>query len=681
MEKQSKIIAYREKGHLLLGVVLENKGKKLLLLSEENKKGNISPEKIEYYLDKNLSLDAKDFEIARELKYYREHIDEQSESIELEDLYDLLREEEEGYNAKSLTELTFSEDPSTEKVLSMAFRLDGDQVYFKLKNELYYPKPYKLVKEQIEERERSKLSEEKKQREAQIAYDWLKEFISNSTSENILPPPVEVLKLLEPIKQYIIFRDLYEKKKLALDLVSQIKMECGLKIDNPIEGMYNFFIDIGVFQEDVNLSLLKYHTPLTFSDKALESINESKGFSEEDYKGRKDYRHLYTITIDDADSKDLDDALTFEDLGDSYSVGVHISDASYFIAPGSILDQEALNRGMTVYLPIEKISMLPEALSEDKMSLVEGEVRPTISFMILFDRDLQILDHEVHLSIISVDKRMTYESVDESIEKVEGERSILEKLYDIAIKLQSMRESQGAVEFKNPDVKVRIDEDGKVYLKAIHHELKSFLIVKEFMIYANHIAARYCQDHGIPAVYIGQDPPDEPIVLDDNIRNHKHLLLEQLKKMKKAEMDSYPRRHFALGLDSYTQSTSPIRRYHDLIIHRQIKEFILKGSPYYSVEEIQKVAATADRASKEVKGIERETTRYWLLKYLKQEKSRTFKAVVTRKLSNGYLTEIKEVFVQAILITPAHLDLGQEVDVMIHRVNPLLDVLHIKRAN
>ncbi len=681
MEKQGEIVAYREKGNLLLGIILEDKGKKLLLLSEDNKKGNVSPEKIEYHTGKSLLLNAKDFEIAKELKGHREHIENQSESIKLEDLYELLREEEEGYKAKSLAELTFSENPSIENVLVMAFSLEGDQFYFKLKSDLYYPKPYKLVQEQLEEREKSRLGEEKKKREVQTAFDWLKGYISPLTDENNLPPPPEVLKLLEPVKQYIIFRDQYEKKKLALDLVGQIKVECGLKIDNPIEGMYRFFIDLGVFQEDVNLFLLKYHIPTNFSDKALLSADESKEFLEEDFKGRKDFRSLYTITIDDADTKDLDDALTFEDLGDSYSVGVHIADASHFIDPGSILDQEALNRGMTVYLPIDKISMFPEKLSEDTMSLVAGEVRPSLSFMILFDKDLQIIHHEIHISIISVDERMTYESVDQLMDKGDGEGVFLKKLYEIAIKLQSIREDQGAVEFNNPDVKVRMDGEGRIYIKTIHHDLKSFLIVKEFMIYANHLAAQYCQEKGIPAVYIGQDPPDEPIVLDDNIRNHKNLLLEQLKKMKKSEIDAYPRRHFALGLDSYTQSTSPIRRYHDLIIHRQIKEFILKGNPYYTAEEIQKVAATADRASKEVKTIERETTRYWLLKYLKQEKTRVFKAVVIRKLSNGYLAEIQEVYIQAVLITPAHLEPGQELDVIVHRVNPLLDVLHIKRVH
>ncbi|MDH4129357.1 MAG: hypothetical protein OEV44_11410, partial [Spirochaetota bacterium] len=122
------------------------------------------------------------------------------------------------------------------------------------------------------------------------------------------------------------------------------------------------------------------------------------------------------------------------------------------------------------------------------------------------------------------------------------------------------------------------------------------------------------------------------------------------------------------------------RRYHDLIIQRQIKNFLINKTPYYKKDEIQIVASTAERATKELKSIEKDTSRYWLLKYLKQEKKRTFKALVIKKVAIGYLVEIQEVFIQSILNTPANLKLDQEIDVSIERVNPLLDTLSIRRV-
>ncbi len=681
MIKSAELVAIKERGNLVLGVVLEDKGKKLVFLSEDNKKGNIPPEKIEMKLNQQISLAGKDFEIARSIKDFRNKFEEKSLLIDLKELYELLHTEDEGFTYQDLAEYSFSDNVDIVNHLSMAIALSNDPLYFKLKNDLYFPKPYKVVQEQIEEQAKERLNQEKKLEERQLAFDWLKSFIEGE--EKPLPPPVEVMKLLDPVKHFILYRDNYEKKKLAEEIIKDLNKLSGFKIsENPIESTYKLFIKMKIFKQDENLSILKYHIPTVFEEKALIEAEQIQDFSEQDIHDRLDLRELYTVTIDDAETQDLDDAISLEITDEEYIVSVHITDVDYFIKPDSALNEESLQRGLSVYLPLEKISMFPEILSEKKMSLIAGEIRPAISFIIRFNKELKLIDNQIVLSVITINQKMSYQDLHELIESNSEEGKPFQLLYDLAKTLQLKREQEGAIDFKNVDVKIKFDEDNQIYLKHSNQDQKSNLIVKEFMILANHLAAVFCCLNQIPAIYVCQEPPDEPIHLDEKQRDNKAYLNEQLKKMKKSEIDFVQKKHFALGLYVYSQATSPIRRFHDLIIHRQLKSFITTQKPYYGKEQIQIVAATADRASKEVKAIERETTRYWLLKYLRQEKKRPFKAIVIRKLANanGFLVEIQEVFLPAVLMTPAHLHLNQTIDITIDRVNPLLDTLFIKRC-
>ncbi len=671
MAKIGELVAYRERNNFLLGIVVDRKGDKLVLLSENNKKSNMLLDKLEVSLNKVISVDRKDFEIAREVKSIRDNLENESKSVSIKELYELLCEEEEGFTPLYMAELYFDNHSSNENIVIMIIALSNDSTYFKLKHGRFYPNTYKAVSAKIEERDRYERSLKKKQQNMDIVIRWLKDFISGNNDK--LEIPLEVIRYIEPLKQYVLFRDLYDKKDVALDILETMKKHCGFKMSKTvIESLYILFQQLGIFKEDENLSILKYNIPTTFGEKALEEAKQIKGFLEKDIGDRLDLRHLHTITIDDKYTKDIDDAISFEIKDDKYIVWVHITDVSHFIDAGSALDSEALHRGLTVYLPLEKISMFPESLSDYKFSLIEGELRPCTSFMINFDHSFNMVDYNIVQSVVVVNKNMTYKEVHELIDSDKP----LELLYRVANALRLKRESDGAIEFNNPDIKIRVLRDKRIELDIDKHNFKSDLIVKELMIFINHLSAVFCYLNGISSIYICQEPPDKDIVLVDN---DKANLFDQLKKMKKSEIDFIPRKHFALGLYVYTQISSPIRRYHDLIIHRQLKSFLSsKNKPYYSKQDIQIVAATADKASKEIKAIERDTSRYWLLKYLKQEKGRSFEAIVLRKANNGYLVEIQEVFLQTILNTTAYFKLNQRVTVLIDRVNPILDTIFIK---
>ncbi|MDH4127903.1 MAG: hypothetical protein OEV44_04065, partial [Spirochaetota bacterium] len=297
MVKIGDIVAYRDKGNFLLGTILEGKSNKLVLLSEENKKTNISPEKIEILLNKNIPINQKEHELAKNVKLIRNELESKSLQVNLQELYELLKDENEGYTFKTLSEYYFSDGHVVESLAIMALALSNDSLYFKLKNDYYYPKPYKLVQEQIEEKKRSKLNEEKRKEEKNLAINWLKENLNEIQNSNLLPPN-EVLKYLEPVKQYVIFRDQYEKKNLAMDIIEGLKSDMGFKIQgNPIESLFNLFKVLNVFKEDENLFLLKYNIPTSFRENTLQEASNIKDFAEEDIKDRLDLRSLFTFTI------------------------------------------------------------------------------------------------------------------------------------------------------------------------------------------------------------------------------------------------------------------------------------------------------------------------------------------------------------------------------------------------
>ncbi len=679
MIKQGGVITYFDKGNLLLGIIMEDKGKKLLILSEDNNKTNISSDKIEMSLEKSIPLSGKDFEIARELKNIKSNIENISQTIHLKELYELLKDENQGFTYQSLCELYFNQNSSKSHQIAMILSLTQNNLYFKQKNNLYYPKPEKAVLEQLEEIDRLKQNELKKISERQNALKWLKDNYSPTPNDH-LTTPHELTKLLEPIRQYIIHRDLYEKKSQAISLFEEIKQIINNNTDNSITNMFQLLRNLNIFQEDENLSLLRYSISRNYSEKTLNELSQVPEFSFDNQSIYRDLTQKFTFSIDDSDTKDVDDAISFEETDNGYILEIHIADASYFIIPDSALDNDALNRGMSVYLPLEKISMFPKDLSENKMSLLEGKNRPVLTFQIIFNKNYEMMNSDLFLSCININNNYNYKESHDWIEQSHPDHPYLKHLYEISLIFHENRKSKGAIEFRNQDFKIKVDEERHISLVPISENLKSSFIIKELMILTNHITANYCLKHNIPAIYICQEPPDEPLQLTTDIRNNKPLLIEQLKKLKKSEMFTIPKKHYALGLDTYTQITSPIRRYHDLIMHRQIKNYLDFGKPYYTSEDIQVIAATAERSSREIKTIERETTRYWLLKYLKQEKKRSFKANVIKVLTNSYLVEIQEVGVQTVLMTPSRLFLNDEIDISIDRVNPLMDIINIKRT-
>lgn len=370
---------------------------------------------------------------------------------------------------------------------------------------------------------------------------------------------------------------------------------------------------------DIESLIRQFELPQKFSAEVLaEADSIPAQITSEDLAGRKDLRNLPLVTIDGEDAKDFDDAVSIEERkGGVVRLGVHIADVTHYVKEDSPLDKEARERGTSIYLVDRVIPMLPETLSNGICSLRPREDR--LTFSVFMDFNLQSLvleDYEIVPSVINSNYRLTYNEVNEILEKNNQKYtkkysdfiSNLKLMHKLSKKLREERFNTGSINFDFPEVKVILDEQGKpVDLKLRKHDAAEKLI-EEFMIAANRVVARDMYWREIPFIYRVHDQPDpdrlrefnefihnfgyhlkgiengvHPGALQDILRSvegtDEEYIIDNilLRTMKKAIYSKKNIGHFGLALNYYTHFTSPIRRYPDLMIHRIIKEVMSKG--------------------------------------------------------------------------------------------------------
>lgn len=369
---------------------------------------------------------------------------------------------------------------------------------------------------------------------------------------------------------------------------------------------------------DILSIIRKHQLPEAFPvDVMAEAAAAPDVIAEEDIvkQGRRDLRNKIIVTIDGEDAKDLDDAVHVERLENgNLKLGVHIADVGYYVRENSQLDQEAYNRGCSVYLVDRVIPMLPHRLSNGICSLNPKVDRFTLSCEMEFDEHMKVVNHDVFTSVIRTTERMTYTNVRkilqnedaEVTEKYAGLVDMFKTMEDLALRLRKRRMGRGAVDFDFAEAKVIVDENGKPVDIIKRERSIAEQIIEEFMLAANETVAEHFHWLKVPFIYrIHEDPDQEKLMnfmafaanfgyaVKGGKGNKVHpralqSLLEEisgtkeqtvistmmLRSMKQAKYDAESTGHFGLAADFYTHFTSPIRRYPDLCIHRIIREVI-----------------------------------------------------------------------------------------------------------
>ncbi len=619
------VVEFKKDNKSSVALCLECKADKLRLLCE-NKEISLPKDKVffpsEYTLDTRLSRE----ELVRLLKEINEERDNLKSSMPLKDIWELLSEEGGSYSVEELAELNFGKGFTSNQIAGVFRALQEDIIFFKAKKSSFYPNSPEHVEQIIQMLQAEK---EKEERTRKIV-DWLKKVWKGVC-------PVETDSEIESYISKLKHVALHKLESRHHKSVSELLQKADISGQNI---HFRLLVKAGIWDEDECLELHQHQIPITFHrDILAEAINIVKG-TEFDVNSRLNLSDLYSFTIDSDSTEDMDDALSIEKTSDGYKIGIHITDVSHYIAPGTALDQEAKERFTSVYLPENKINMFPQELANSLFSLRKDELRPAISVMIDIDNRYNMKNYEIKETFIKVKDRFTYDKVDELI----GHESDFNILYKISEKMREKRKAGGAKLFYTPELEIKVDENKEITMEIYDRETPSHKLVSEMMIAANDITASFCKANAIPIIYRSQPPLDDSCVLSDTYDPVNFY--QQRKYFKKSEAGIVPLYHYGLGIDCYTQMTSPIRRYNDLIIHRQLKSFLNKKPYSYTNRELEEIIMCSEQILDSVNMITRNRKRYWLLKYLKNMIGSSIRAIVLQNLSDRIVFILKDYFLE-----------------------------------
>ncbi len=401
---------------------------------------------------------------------------------------------------------------------------------------------------------------------------------------------------------------------------------------------------------------------------------------------RVDFRDWLTFTIDPADAKDHDDAISIQRLDDErFNVGVHIADVSHYVAERSAVDLEAFRRATSVYLVDRVLPMLPDILSGDLCSLRPGEERLTLSVILELDSTGGVLSTELLPGVIRSRHALTYEAAQEIIDGAltidRGTRDALRQLRDLALQLRKRRQDRGGLDFDLPEARVIVNAAGEPTDIQRLLRLETHRLIEEFMILANECVARLARKRKLPFIYRIHEPPDldrlerlrefvAGLGLNLPKRGHRsprslqRLLTSvegrpeeavvstlTLRSMKQARYSAECKEHFGLASRAYTHFTSPIRRYPDLAVHRIVRRALIDGQPVPEsvVERMRDVALRSSTREREAMEAERDSVELKKLEYLERHLGDHFDGTISGVTSYGLFVLLDDVLAEGLI--------------------------------
>ncbi len=437
---------------------------------------------------------------------------------------------------------------------------------------------------------------------------------------------------------------------------------------------------------DILSVIHKHGLPMEFPAEVLQQANDTPDeIDESEIANRRDLRDEVIVTIDGADAKDLDDAVTVTKLNNgNYKLGVHIADVSYYVEEGSPIDREAEERATSVYLVDRVIPMIPHRLSNGICSLNPKVNRLTLSCTMEISPDGEVVDHEIFQSVIKTTERMTYHDVnlilvdknEEVRKRYESLVPMFEMMEDLAAILRNKRMTRGAIDFDFKESKVLVDENGHPSDVVLRERSVAERLIEEFMLVANETVAEHFHWMDVPFIYrIHEDPKEDKlrrffefitnfgyIVKGTANSVHPRALQEiieevqgkpeemvvstvMLRSMQKAKYYEESLGHYGLSTDYYTHFTSPIRRYPDTIVHRLIRTYLIEGKVDQSTREkwnaqLPEIAKHSSDMERRAVEAERETDELKKAEYMEDKIGVEYDGIISSVTNFGMFVEL-----------------------------------------
>jgi ribonuclease R len=445
---------------------------------------------------------------------------------------------------------------------------------------------------------------------------------------------------------------------------------------------------------DTEIIIRKYGIPDEHGDEAIQEARRIGGeVRERDLRGRTDFRPLVTVTIDGEHARDFDDAITIERLPNgNYWLGVHIADVAHYVPEGGALDEEAYERGTSVYFPERAVHMFPAELATGLCSLNPNVDRLVQSCLMEIDRRGAVVRYEIHDGVIHSHARMTYTDVNAIL--TDRDAATIARYRDLVPMFEQMRElfeilnrrrhRRGSIDFDLKEPELILDDEGMVEEIIALERNVAHRLIEEFMLVANETIAQHLEDHQVPSLFRIHEDPD-PLKVEqfeefvttlgyslaappNSVKpRHFQKLVEKmrgtpeekpiaflmLRTMQKARYDASNVGHFGLAADSYTHFTSPIRRYPDLVVHRTLRESrhgLMTGDRGAELQDdLPEIARHTSDRERRADDAERELVQWKKVRFMADKVGDEFNGYITGVTAFGLFIELVEHFVEGLV--------------------------------
>lgn len=635
--RENEIVLFRYRNRLMAGVCLQ--------VSRAKVRFAVSPkESVNVPLENVLLCTGQMAESKNDSIKWQDEIERASQEVQLSELWTLVCEEEDVWAFEELAELYFGDDVDTNQLATFVMALErGD--YFEANGSGFCA----LDAEAISTREANAVKEEAREEERLKFVDW---FV------NGLGAPEE--DWIRRVQDVVIQGEHSSEVRWLERMVGEVVTP---------RRAFDRLVAQGVLEKHVFLDLIREAIEPHCSQAALDAVGEIDFNALLADSTREDLRHVDAVTIDDASTKDMDDAVSVQFFEDgTYQIGVHITDVSALVPIDSAIDLDASLRGSSLYFPDQKIAMLPAGLSEGMGSLQPEKDRLVISMLCHVARDGQLGEARFSRAVIRCREKLSYDVVDAILDEPKHPRyPMLNALFQVGEQLLMNRIDAGALSVANLNRRVTVTDEGEVSVSVQTRHSRADLLVSELMVFTNAEVGRLCAAQEIPVFYRVQQAPDiSEVEPTENERLHRYRVLKQ---MRPATSSLVPGTHGGLGVTPYCQATSPLRRYLDLITQRQLAGFLSGQGVPYSEDELNALSEGNTDRVRTIGRLERQRERYWLCQYLMALKGQTFDALVLDVWSHNCKVEVVDFAWQADVRVSKDVTPGDMISVRLNRVD------------